>query len=118
MRPSGSRFLKYLFPFILSAAAAVPGCAGSSMSDPQVAADRADFPTGYRSWKKINRVPIIRETERQARDIYANEVALHRSRGKDFPVGSILVKEERIMAQCSPRPVTADVTWSEHRRLE
>ncbi|NOZ02734.1 MAG: cytochrome P460 family protein [Deltaproteobacteria bacterium] len=75
------------------------GCSGAGVSRSQREAENADFPSGYRKWKKINQAPIVRETERQARDIFANDVALRREPGKDFPVGSILVKEERILAQ-------------------
>lgn len=100
MRPSRPALVRPLIHLLFSAAVIVTGCAGSSLSQSQKDADKAGFPEGYRSWKKVNRAPIIRETERQARDIYANEVALHREGGDaDFPVGSILVKEERILAQ-------------------
>ena len=74
-------------------------CAGSQVDRSLAAAESAEFPEGYRDWKRINNAPIIRESERQARDIFANETALHRSSGGDFHVGSILVKEERILAQ-------------------
>jgi len=56
-----------------------------------------DFPGEYRNWKKINASTIMREAEREARDLYANQVALGR-KGKEFPVGSVLVKEERMLA--------------------
>lgn len=57
------------------------------------------FPANYRSWKRLNPSPIIRETEKIARDLYANEIALHRDQSGRFPVGSILVKEERELSE-------------------
>jgi len=79
---------------------AVGGCSQQSgVGGPRVSASEGGFPEGYSQWKRINPALIIRENERQARNIYVNEVALQRKHESDFPMGSILVKEERILSQ-------------------
>jgi len=66
---------------------------------PDQAASETAFPSGYRSWKRLNPQPILREADRVARDLFANEVALHRDAAGRFPVGSVLVKEERELTE-------------------
>jgi hypothetical protein len=75
--------------------AAVLACSSSS-SRPAAPAALTAFPGDYRSWKKLNRAPILREAEREARDLFANPVAFGKE-GDTFPVGSVLVKEERAL---------------------
>lgn len=60
--------------------------------------DVLNFPAGYSSWKKISPAPLVREKEKVVWTLFANEVALRRDESGRFPVGSILVKEERALA--------------------
>jgi hypothetical protein len=70
-------------------------CSQTETRGPEsTAGGQTAFPSEYRSWRKLNAAPIIRDAERQARDLYANETAFHKD-GGSFAVGSILVKEER-----------------------
>ncbi len=60
--------------------------------------EQTGYPSGYASWKRLNPEPIIREGDRVARNLFANEAALHRDPSGVFPVGAVLVKEERALA--------------------
>lgn len=74
---------------------ALVSCAQAQTIDADTSASgQTAFPAEYRSWRKLNSQPIIRDVEREARDLYANEIALTKQ-GNSFPVGSILVKEEK-----------------------
>lgn len=86
------------------------GCSRTEVRQPEAPSGELVFPSGYTSWKKINPQPIIRENDRVARDLFANETALHRDAFGHFPVGTILVKEERsLAADPSGRLVPRDV---------
>ncbi|MBM4395241.1 MAG: cytochrome P460 family protein [Deltaproteobacteria bacterium] len=75
---------------------ALAGCSGGRARD-DGRTDDTSFPSDYRAWKKLNAAIIIREAEREARDLYANPTAAGRKSGS-YPVGSVLVKEERMVS--------------------
>lgn len=80
---------------LLSFALSLPACSGGGTRGSS-GVEETPFPTDYRSWTKLNQTTILREAEREARDLYANDVALRRQGGA-FPIGSVLVKEERTL---------------------
>lgn len=67
--------------------------AGERLDAVARASDQTAFPTGFRQWHKLNRETIVHETEREARDLYFNDIAMN-STGPEYPPGSVLVKEE------------------------
>lgn len=85
-----------LFIPVLAVFACVVGCSQPAAKGDKPASPETAFPANYTAWKKVNASPIIREGEQQVRNLYANDVALSRSGPSPaFPIGSILVKEER-----------------------
>lgn len=91
-----------LAPFVLLAvvvAASLPGCSGSQARKAETPSSPSGWPDGYTSWKKLNDEPIILDAEKAARNLFINNVALSRQGGDSspFPVGSVLVKEERFL---------------------
>jgi hypothetical protein len=60
----------------------------------EIHVEKNEFPffAEYRTWMKINRDTIIRESEEEAREIYVNKTAVQ-TRG-NFGTGSVLVKEQ------------------------
>lgn len=102
IRPSLSGIL---FVAMLGAA----GCSGSGTRGDGVVPDPA-FPRGYTSWKKINAAPIVREGEQMVRELYANDVAQKRGGpGATFPLGAVLVKEERALVNDAGKPRPGDL---------
>jgi len=87
----------------------VAGCSGPQVQ-PEAAADKGptSFPSSYADWVRLNQSPLMVEGARTARNLYANPTALSRERADGpFPLGSILVKEERTLvvdAQGQARP--------------
>lgn len=73
-------------------------CSQPTKKDNSEVRVEAVFPSGYQTWKKINVEPIIRENETLAWNIYANDIALSKT-GNEFPIGSVLVKEERQLVE-------------------
>jgi len=75
----------------------VCGCSGSQDRGAENRFDVSAWPEGYTTWTRLNDAPIYLETERTARNLYVNATAQARSSGEGgpFPVGSVLVKEER-----------------------
>jgi len=77
---------------------------------PEAAADQGPtaFPSSYSQWVRLNQAPLLVEGDRVARNLYANPTALSRERADSpFPLGTILVKEERSLvvdAQGQVRP--------------
>ena len=69
---------------------ALAGCAPLEQSEKSEKAS-ADYPTGYIHWHKVAG-PLRRGS--QYRTIYANDLAYART-GKEFPVGTVLVREDR-----------------------
>ncbi len=90
--------------FRVAAAAGLAGvawgaaCSRAEVRQPAPPAGETDYPSGYASWKKINPEPIVREGDKVVRNLFANEAALHRDAAGRFPVGAVLVKEERSLA--------------------
>ncbi len=79
-------------------AAWVVACSRAEVQQPPPPADETAFPSEYTSWKRLNADPIVREGDKVVRNLFANEVALHRDAAGRFPVGAVLVKEERSLA--------------------
>lgn len=85
-------------------------CGGSQVRPPTTTSDTGPtaFPVGYTEWVKLNATPLMVEGSRSARNLYANPTALSREkRDAPFPLGSVLVKEERnlvVDAQGQARP--------------
>jgi len=67
------------------------------------------FPYNYSSWKRLNPQPI--EREGLLRNLFANEVALHKDAHGKFTVGSVLVKEDtRTSVLAQPKVVVQVMT--------
>lgn len=77
----------------LSLVAACSG--GQSRSTSAGDDDATGFPRGYASWTKLNDGPLYLEAEKSARNLFANPMALAHQGGSPFPLGAVLVKEER-----------------------
>ena len=92
LRPLPTILTSLAFAGVIACALA---CSHRETRQETAAEGQTAFPAQYRAWKKVGG-PIVREAEKEVRDLYANEVAVHRS-GSSFPVGSILVKEERVL---------------------
>lgn len=82
----------------------VGACSGAGVG--RGGGNQTAFPTGYKAWRKLNTEPVKHEAENSSRDIFANDVAVHR-RGPSFPIGSILVKEEHLLTDELSRNLSA-----------
>ena len=71
--------------------------AGCSSLDQAGGSGSPSYPVGYQKWHKIAG-PLKRNGK--FRYIYANDIATHKE-GAKFPVGSVLIKEERAMITTS-----------------
>ena len=84
--------------FWLAVAAVLAGVSAcgnlQTKSDPRPG-DQTSFPEEYRKWKKVTSTPILHENEKESWEIYANPVAVSNADPTSYPVGSVLVKEER-----------------------
>ncbi len=76
----------------------VAACSRTEVRPSAPPAGEMNFPSGYASWKRLNPEPIVRESDKVVRNLFANEAALHRDAAGRFPVGAVLVKEERSLA--------------------
>jgi hypothetical protein len=80
-------------------AASLPGCSGSQSRTSTGPSHGTGWPDNYTSWTRLNDAPIFLETEKAARNVYANAAAQARlaTGSGPYPVGSVLVKEERLL---------------------
>jgi len=81
-------------------------CGGKQVRKEEGTGDKA-FPFNYLSWKRLNPQPIQREG--LTRNIFANEVALHKGSQGKFAVGSVLVKEDRRSSELGQPKVVVQV---------
>jgi len=95
----GGRLLRRILAAagLLAITGPLAACSSGGARGSAPGSDQTAFPSDYRAWKKLNASVILREAEREARDLYANDVALQRGTAASYPVGSILVKEERAL---------------------
>lgn len=92
----------FLIVELVCAALLAASCAGKGVKKATAPRGPYAFPGDYPGWRKLNSEPIIPALAGQRKvawNEYANSVALTRRRGMPFAQGSILVKEERAVAQ-------------------
>jgi len=84
---------------VLLAAACLAGCSQAPTRKAENPSDTTNYPETYTSWAKLNDAPIFLESEKTARNLYVNSTALANAGGDGsaFPIGSVLVKEERFL---------------------
>jgi hypothetical protein len=88
--------MRWLPPATLALLLFVSACSGGqSRSTPAGTDDGTGFPRGYAQWTKLNAAPLYLESEKAARNLFANTTALAHRGGGPYPLGSVLVKEER-----------------------
>jgi hypothetical protein len=94
---------KILFVAVLSLAFA---CGGKQVRKEERTGE-GGFPFNYSSWKRLNPQPIQRDG--LTRNLFANEVALHKGAQGKFALGSVLVKEDRRTSDSAQPKVVVQV---------